>query len=324
MLQYGLKEDHQMCSSFYKHYMALEYYPKNMEQEIEDKLGNKTHEFYAKYYSEPEVWYIVDTIVSLLTSFKERGYHHGDIQPKNIFIDPHGFIKISDNSLVNYGRTGYLKMVYEPGYKAALSPQLLTALQSKALYPNHDPIKSDIWAVGITALCAALNLRIDNFYDFTLGTLRKDAFKVSYDKMSSLGFSHQLISTIQGFLDESEDRRTTLEEAHTFLSKYMDAIKRGQQSFSNRGSVAPGHVGGPNSVNPAAFAVPNTAVSTFPGQAGFAQQNAPRGSASQPIGYGVAPQGYQGQAVPAPVPRGVIQGGQPVANQRQLVESRYV
>ena len=87
MLQYGVREDNQMCSTFYKHFMAFEYYPKNMEQEIEDKNGNKQHEFYSKYYSEPEVWYIIDALVSLLMSFKERGYHHGDIQPKNIFIE---------------------------------------------------------------------------------------------------------------------------------------------------------------------------------------------------------------------------------------------
>lgn len=227
MLQYGIKEDNQMCSTFYKHFMAFEYFPKNLEQEIEDKNGNKNHEFYSKYYSEPEVWYIVDALVSILMSFKERGYHHGDIQPKNIFIDPHGFIKLSDNSLINYGRTGYLKMIFEPGYKAALSPQLLLAFRSKELHPNHDPIKSDIFSIGIVCLCAALNTSISNYYNYLIPAINPDNIKRSFDEMARLGFSHQLVSTIQGFLDENEDRRTSIEEIYSFLAKYQEAIRRG-------------------------------------------------------------------------------------------------
>ena len=222
MLQYGVKEDNQMCSTFYKHFMAFEYYPKNLEQEIEDKNGNKNHEFYAKYYSEPEVWYIIDALISLLMSFRTREYHHGDIQPKNIFIDPHGFIKLCDNSLINYGRTGYLKMIFEPGYKAPLSPQLLNAFKSKELHPSHDPIKSDIFSIGITCLCAALNTSISNYYNFAgTPTLLQEKINQSYDKMSELGFSHQLISTIQGFLDTNEDRRTPIEEIFGFLSNFI-------------------------------------------------------------------------------------------------------
>jgi len=249
MLQYGIKEDNQMCSTFYKHFMAFEYYPKNLEQEIEDKNKNKQHEFYAKYYSEPEVWYIIDALVSLLMSFKERGYHHGDIQPKNIFIDPHGFIKLSDNSLINYGRTGYLKMIYEPRYHAALSPQLLLAYRSKELHPNHDAVKSDVFSIGITVLCAALNTSIDHYYNWITHTLNMDNIKKSYDEMSRLGFSHQLISTIQGFLEENEDRRTSLEEIYAFLSKYQEAIRRGQMTFVGNTIPPAGH-GSPHGLAP--------------------------------------------------------------------------
>jgi serine/threonine protein kinase len=300
MLQYGVREDNQMCSTFYKHFMAFEYYPKNMEQEIEDKNGNKQHEFYSKYYSEPEVWYIIDALVSLLMSFKERGYHHGDIQPKNIFIDPHGFIKMSDNSLINYGRTGYLKMIFEPGYKAALSPQLLLAYRSKELHPNHDPIKSDIFSIGITCLCAALNTNIGHYYNFTTHTLNSDNIKRSYDEMSRLGFSHQLISTIQGFLDENEDRRTSIEEIYSFLSKYQEAIKKGTMTFV--GANAPIGVAGfpaqSGIINNSSIGVP---PNRFPTPAGPAGVPAVNRFPSQPATAGYAPIG-----------------------QRQMVESRYV
>jgi serine/threonine protein kinase len=326
MLQYGVKEDNQMCSTFYKHFMAFEYFPKNLEQEIEDKNGNKNHEFYAKYYSEPEVWYIIDALVSLTMSFRERGYHHGDIQPKNIFIDPHGFIKLCDNSLINYGRTGYLKMVFEPGYHAALSPQLLNAYKSKELHPNHDPVKSDIFSIGITCLCAALNTNIHHYYNFT-GTpvLKQEVINQSYDKMSELGFSHQLISTIQGFLDVNEDRRTSLEEIYSFLAKYQEAIRRGQMTFGGQGvppqggagfgaSPVAGPMGAPGFPRPGAPVpgmmgpgqVPHYGAAPVP-QPTFATSTFP--GAQQVPGRMMAPAG--------PVPAYAAPG------QRQLVDSRY-
>lgn len=311
MLQYGIKEDNQMCSTFYKHFMAFEYYPKNLEQEIEDKNGNKNHEFYAKYYSEPEVWYVIDALVSLLMSFRKNEYHHGDIQPKNIFIDPHGFIKLCDNSLINYGRTGYLKMIFEPGYRAALSPQLLTALKSQELHPNHDPIKSDIFSIGITVLCAALNTSINHYYNFTgVPTLKNEVINQSYDKMSELGFSHQLISTIQGFLEPNEDRRTSLEEVYSFLGKYQEAIRRGQMTFGGAGAPPLGGIASPviGPSNGAAFPRPGAPI---PGQ----------GSAPIPLPT------FATSTFPATQPARIVQQG-PVPTyaapgQRQLIDSRY-
>lgn len=318
MLQYGHREDNQMCSTFYKHFMAFEYYPKNLEQEIEDKNGNKNSEFYGKYYSEPEVWYILDALVSLLMSFKNRNYHHGDIQPKNIFIDSHGFIKMADNSLVNYGRTGYLKMVFENRYQAALSPQLIQAFKSKELHPNHDPIKSDIFSIGITALCACLNTNINTYYGFEpTPFLKPDAIRKSYEEMAKLGFSHQLISTIQGFLDENEDRRTSIEEIYSFLAKYQEAIRRGQLTFGGQGQPPMG----------GNFGYSN---SPMPGGAPYQIQ---RGPQVLPPG---APQGGSGYAgVPQPTMAAstfpVANGQprpQPVSNyappgQRQITANRY-
>lgn len=307
MLQYGVKEDNQMCSTFYKHFMAFEYYPKNVEQEIEDKNKNPNHEFYSKYYSEPEVWYIIDGLISLLMSFKERGYHHGDIQPKNIFIDPHGFIKMVDNSLVNYGKTGYLKMIFQPGYKSALSPQLLKAFQSKELHPNHDAIKSDIFSIGITLLCTCLNTSIDNYYNWSVPSLNVDNIRRSYDEMSRLGFSHQLISTIQGFLDDNEDRRTSLEEIYAFLSKYQEAIRKGQMNF---GGVPPPTNGPQYGYGAANGAFQN---SVLPGQPGFATSTYP----NQPITQTTT------TTTTGPVVQGGTAGYYAGPQKNQIVQSRY-
>jgi len=62
----------------------------------------ETDEF-TKYFFEPEIWYIFDSLVVLEKGFLDRGYVHGDIQPKTLHIDPNGFIKVMDMTLVNPG-----------------------------------------------------------------------------------------------------------------------------------------------------------------------------------------------------------------------------
>jgi serine/threonine protein kinase len=302
MLKYGVKSDNQMCSTFYKHFMAVEYHPKNMEQEIRDKGEIKTHDFYQKYYSEPEIWYIMDALVSLLMSFKQGGYHHGDIQPKNIFIDSHGYIKMCDNSLINYGRTGYHKMIFEPGYQAALSPQLVKAFDAKKITPDHDPIKSDIYSIGITCLCAADNTTLSHYYNFATGSIIHHNVKSTLEHMSQLGFSNQLISTIQSFLDENEDRRASLDEIHQFLANYQDAIRKGQMSFNTPGvQQAP-------QANQRPFD-----VSTIPGNMSQMHRPAPAG-----------PQGGQTRPGPSNQPGGFQgQGAYVPPNQANVVQGRY-
>jgi serine/threonine protein kinase len=230
LLYHGFEEEDQAFSSFYRHNLAFEYWPKNLEQEIHDKEKNPAHEFFQKYYSEPEVWYLIEKISSLLYSFWERDYHHGDIQPKNIFIDSHGMIKVCDNSLINYGETGYHKMLYGGQYHAALSPELIKAFENKAVHPNHDPIKSDIYSLGITVLCAALNKPIEAFYNFSVPSINHDNIKAGLQKMADLHFSPQVISTVKQMLDDNEEKRTSIESLKAFMDNHQSQIDKGHNS----------------------------------------------------------------------------------------------
>src|SRR3990167_4050911 len=201
LIDYGVQEKSQGFNDFYHHFMAFEYYPKNVEAEIRERASQPASVKGAKTYSEPEIWYLLEMLSGILTSFKNRGYHHGDIQPKNLMIDPHGFIKITDNSLINYGETGYSKMIMtltDSKYRAALSPKLMEALPFKEINPRHDAIKSDMFSVGITALIASLNENLDTYYDWRKPEIRFDAIKRSLRRMSDMGFSQQLINTLEG------------------------------------------------------------------------------------------------------------------------------
>jgi hypothetical protein len=67
-----------MCSSFEKYYMAWEYYTKTLEIELYQKSLLPSSPSNDQYYSEPEIWYLLDSLVSVVKAFKAQGYHHGD------------------------------------------------------------------------------------------------------------------------------------------------------------------------------------------------------------------------------------------------------
>jgi len=236
LIHYGVQQRSQGCSDFWHHFMAFEYFPKNMEQEIEERIALPNDSKQKRVYSEPEIWYTIDLLVSILHSFENRGYHHGDIQPKNLMIDPHGFIKLTDNSLINYGETGYTKAIFR-GYKSALSPKLMAALPYKELKPVHDPSKSDVYSIGITALCASLNRNIGNFYDWSKPAINYEAIKSGLVNMAQLGFSKQLINVIEGMLNPNEDSRTSCQTLFNFMETNGHAIRSGEFHRIGRGSA---------------------------------------------------------------------------------------
>lgn len=292
--------------------MAFEYYPKNMENEIRERVTQPAAIKGAKTYSEPEIWYILEMMSGILTSFKNRGYHHGDIQPKNLMIDPHGFIKITDNSLINYGETGYSKMIMtltESKYRAALSPKLMESLPFKELNPNHDAIKSDMFSLGITALIASLNENLDTYYDWRKPAIRFDAIHRGLKKMGDLGFSQQLINTLEGLLTQNEIERTGCEQLANYIKANKRAISAGafdQMQHANQGQLSQSA-----SFNPAlATSQPNQSlygdnIPTFQSQEirGPAIPTQPAQPISQPVA-----QRYDGPAPPGGFP--INRGGQ--------------
>ena len=63
-----------MAFEYYSKSLAKELYQKSLIPESEVRLDTT-----IKYYSEQEVWYIMESLVSLARTFKQSGYCHGDI-----------------------------------------------------------------------------------------------------------------------------------------------------------------------------------------------------------------------------------------------------
>lgn len=134
-----------------------------------------------KFLTEPEIWYILDSIVNTAKLFENNNYFHGDIQPNTCFLAHNGDLKILDNSLLNFGKSGYEKMCYEKNYKAILSPQLMQALRSKQRRPSYDKQLNEVWCIGMTALCIASYTDYEVFYDYKNNRVMYDRILRSFN-----------------------------------------------------------------------------------------------------------------------------------------------
>lgn len=240
--------------------MAYEFYNRNLAKELHERKhveddGDYLHNS-TKFFSESEIWYIIDALTSVVGTFRDHDYHHGDIQPKNVLIDNEGFTKVLDNSLVNYGKTAYQKMLVDNRYEAALSPLLLESLKTKANVPIHSKVKSDMFSVGITALCAATNTKVNHYYDWNQKRVNmaypqeveaklaeqgyvgvEDRVGQDLERMRTIQYSEQLIGVIAGLLQYHEADRIGVDELRGFISQNNLQVQQGGANFNNRYNV---------------------------------------------------------------------------------------
>ena len=74
-------------------------------------------------------------------------------------------IKLLDHQLLNYGANAYTSKLYTPINEGCLCPLLLESLKKRYDIPIYNQKKSDIFALGISVLCAANGRDFKDYYD---------------------------------------------------------------------------------------------------------------------------------------------------------------
>lgn len=183
-----------------------------MEKEL-DRRHTK-----SEYFTEPEVWFILDSIVSVCSFLEQHKIYHGDLRPINIMLNANGQVKLFDNQLLNQEKNGYVKALSH-GENTYLSPQQLTALSRRELHPGISASKSDSFTLGMTMLeiCSLYTSR--SCYDF-------QNFKVNWVVVEQLfqtcrtRYSVFLMNLIQEMLNEDENQRISFNEIQQILAPY--------------------------------------------------------------------------------------------------------
>ena len=230
---YIQEEDKQWCSTFYKHNLAFEYFDNNLAKEISKRKTDG--EFAAiKDFREPEIWYLVNSAVNAnKTLLDETGSTSGDTQPNTCLLDGSGQLKLVDSGLLHLNKSTYQRMLYDKSIKAAVSPTLLTQLQQKKVNAEYDISKEESWSIGMTALCMATQTELDDYYDWSVPELRTQVLNENLDSVNG-PYSKQLHGFIESCLEETEDRRPSLEDHQRFLRPYQKEINDIQLDFKRK------------------------------------------------------------------------------------------
>lgn len=169
--------------------------------------------------------------------FEVEGTYHGDIQPKAIFIDPSGNIKILDNLLLNFSQCGYTKMLNVPSYKAALSPSQMASYRIRAEFPLNDPIKDDVFSLAISVISAANKRCFEEYYNWNIGRVKMarpneihsksnldHLVNSDLEKMNFVfGYSDTIVEFLKKMLSENEAERPVPTSLLSFIENFERA-----------------------------------------------------------------------------------------------------
>ena len=180
--------------------MIFEYYENNLSKDIAIRAQTDSH------YTEQELWFISESMISSLQYLQASGIYNEDISPRNIMISTDGAYKIGDYGLLTRGLTSYFQLLAGKTGASYISPELLTALRKKQSNPEHDIAKSDAYSLGMTLLHAATLKDIAPCYNFTMYNINNDqlhAFLSQARQMYSAGF----VNFLSDLLVEDLSRR---------------------------------------------------------------------------------------------------------------------
>jgi hypothetical protein len=231
---YAKQDDKHMCSTFHKHTVAFDYHDNNLESEISKRAADYDPYSASNTLSEPEFWYLANSTVSAdQTLNREGGAYHGNIQPSTLMLDESGKVKLLDNQLIHFNKNTYQRMLYDRNVHAPLSPNLLEQLKEKKVNPTYDPSREESWALGITSLCATTNTSIDHYYDWNVPEIK---WHNVHDKLDSVNgpYSKQTHGFIESCLEETEERRASMDDHERFLKPYQTEINDIKLDFKQR------------------------------------------------------------------------------------------
>ena len=206
------------CSHFYKISIFIEFHERDLDIELNDRIRNQNP------YTEPDLLYMMENLISGLCLIQTQNYAHGDVRPINIFVANDGSYKISDPNLLSQ-RPNSLIQSMMGNAKCYLSPQLLAALQRQDFKPKVDPYKVDVFSFGITLLSCATLSKAEEFYDYEKGVMN---YLVVAERLQKLqkNYSALVYELISEMLKIDEEERPDFIKLKEILRPHAEAIQK--------------------------------------------------------------------------------------------------
>ncbi|KAM3141804.1 hypothetical protein pb186bvf_006126 [Paramecium bursaria] len=210
-----MQDNNEMCSNQSQITSIFEYFEDNLEAEIKLRKNNNS------FYDEGHLWIMIQQCIDPLTYLQENKLVHGDIKPRNIYLDQQGTVKMAEYNMIPGGQPGFYTVNKDKPY---LSPILLAAYSNKNMKPVHNHFKSDVFSLGLSILHATLLEESFDCLDFINGEAKEQIISNKLRKVRKMGFSQVLVNFIKECLKVDEQERPDFLELKGFIDEFRDSI----------------------------------------------------------------------------------------------------
>ena len=225
LLDYSITVQKDLCASFYLFRLFYESPQTDLAKELKGRSND------TGTYNHEELLHILYQQLSAFKLLEEHRIYHGDVRPVLIGLNKANWqtqlILKSDENRTK--RVLYQQHVasFNNNKGLYISPMLFDAVMHNKLQYNLDPIKEDVFSLGLVMLEISLGESIQHIYKQDL-TFDTDMFKKLLERFEAR-FSHadeQLFySTIVTMLDLDEEERPTFIELFERMPPYEVVVR---------------------------------------------------------------------------------------------------
>jgi len=220
MIGYNVLESQQLCSKMFKIFIFIEKLNEDLDSELRERIANEDA------YTENDLLFIAENMISLLYNLQMRNMNHGDIRPSNIFYSARDqAYKLTDPQLEADRRaTGLTKAIIH-GAETFLAPEVLGNVSKRKVEHKADPYKMDVFSLGATLLGLATLSHSEELFDYKSGALNEDLLNERLKRVQDVysNFTYELILEMLAYDDYNRPNFIDLEDK---LLPYHEVIRQ--------------------------------------------------------------------------------------------------
>lgn len=209
-----------LCFENYSINLSFEYYNESLLSLARTKGPGSV-------YPENEIWKMITDLVGYLVELNGFGLSHGDLQPRNILLTKNKQVKVMCPLIYTTYQNAYKLRLANDDYKSTFSPEMLVEYGHRNTSTSYDPIRADIFSLGICLLSFIHSDDFESFYNFKENVIAFEKIKMRLSHMIKMQYSEELFFFVNLCLKQNTYERATLDYLTKIISKRQQAKGEG-------------------------------------------------------------------------------------------------
>lgn len=194
------------------------------EHDLSREIAKRARE--EDKFEEAEVWYMAQSLISVMAFLNREGIFHGDLKSSQVFLSEEGFAKVYDHGMMSALKTNFQKQVTtrERGY---LAPEQIEMLgEPVGLVAPWDNYKADVYGLGMTLL--EMVTLVDPLSKIYGGDIDHEKIEELLYSALKNGYSSMLVDFIRRMLIVNPLQRLSIADCEAMLNPVRSQITQRQ------------------------------------------------------------------------------------------------